>query len=106
MAAGNSQSMGPLTFVASLGVALLGAVIVLPWDSAIIREPFVRDDSHTDSSAPVDAPGYSRRTVFFPSQGVNLEAWLYLPKVSPPTVLCTACKRCVARQGPPLAHAS
>ena len=75
--------MGPLIYIASLVVALLGAAIVLPWDSSIIREPLVRDTSHTESSTPQDRPGYSRRTVFFPSQGVNMEAWLYLPKVNP-----------------------
>ena len=62
-------------------VAFLGAIVMLPWEPALITEPFVRDTSNTMNTAPQDEPEFSRRTVYFPSHGTRLEGWLYLPKV-------------------------
>jgi hypothetical protein len=73
--------MGIISAALALLAALLGAAVVLPWEPAIISEPFVRDVSNTANTAPQDEPEFARRTVYFPSQGTRLEGWLYLPKV-------------------------
>lgn len=62
-------------------IALLGAAIVIPWDKTINTEPFPRNTTATENCGPIDDLQYSRRTVYFPSKGLQLEGWLYLPKV-------------------------
>jgi hypothetical protein len=62
-------------------IGLLGAAIVLPWDRTIITDPFIRNTAPTEDTGPIDVPEYTRRTVYFPSHGLQLEGWLYIPKV-------------------------
>ena len=61
-------------------VLFLAALIVIPWDKSIITEPFVWDAAPTPSTADVNRPEFSRRTVHFSSQGLQLEGWVYTPK--------------------------
>lgn len=62
-------------------MGLIGAGIVLPWDKTVTDEPLIRNTTATENCGPIDVPEYSRRTVYFPSHGLQLEGWLYLPKV-------------------------
>ena len=62
-------------------IALLGAAIVVPWDKTISTEPLLRNTTATENCGPIDDSQYSRRTVYFPSNDLQLEGWLYLPKV-------------------------
>ena len=75
-------SMASFIALIPLVVLILAALIVIPWDKTIITEPFVWDAAPTPSTADVDTPEYTRRTVHFPSQGLQLEGWLYTPKAS------------------------
>ena len=70
-------------------VLFLAALIVLPWDKTIITEPFVWDAAPTPSTADVNTPEFSRRTVHFPSHGLQLEGWLYSPKAGPFIFACS-----------------
>lgn len=63
-------------------IGLFGAAIVIPWDKTIITEPLPRNTTATENCGPINDPKYSRRTVFFPCKGLQLEGWLYTPKVS------------------------
>ena len=74
--------MASLVAVVPVGIAFLAALILAPWDKTIIVEPFVWDHTPTPSTADVNKPEFSRRTVYFPSHGLQLEGWLYMPKVS------------------------
>ena len=74
--------MASLVAVVPVGIALLAALILAPWDKTVIVEPFVWDHTPTPSTADVNKPDFSRRTVYFPSHGLQLEGWLYMPKVS------------------------
>ena len=76
-------SMASLFGLIPLVVLFLAALIVLPWDKSIITEPFVWDAAPTPSTADVNRPEFSRRTVRFPSQGLQLEGWVYSPKAGP-----------------------
>ena len=76
-------SMASLFGLLPLVVLFLAALIVLPWDKSIITEPFVWNAAPTPSTADVNTPEFSRRTVHFPSQGLQLEGWLYTPKAGP-----------------------
>ncbi|CAL5229605.1 g12965 [Coccomyxa viridis] len=73
-------SMALLFGLIPLVVIFPAALVVLPWDKSIITEPFVWDAAPTPSTADVNTPEFSRRTVHFPSQGLQLEGWLYTPK--------------------------
>lgn len=68
-------------------IGLFGAAIVFPWDKTIITEPLSRNTTATENCGPINGPEYSRRTVFFPSKGLQLEGWLYIPKVSEVLIL-------------------
>lgn len=75
----------PMVSIAALlpiVIALFGAAIVIPWDKTIITEPLPRNTTATENCGPKNDPKYSRRTVFLPSKGLQLEGWLYTPKVS------------------------
>lgn len=74
--------MASLVAVVPVGIAFLAAIILAPWDKTIIVEPFIWDHTPTPSTADVNKPEFSRRTVYFPSHGLQLEGWLYMPKVS------------------------
>lgn len=85
-------SMASLFGLIPLVVLFPAALVVLPWDKSIITEPFVWDAAPTPSTADVNTPEFSRRTVHFPSQGLQLEGWLYTPKAgSSRFVLPLAC---------------
>ena len=75
-------SMASFIALIPLVVLILAALIVIPWDKTIITEPFVWDAAPTPSTADVDRPEFTRRTVHFPSHGLQLEGWLYTPKAS------------------------
>ncbi|CAL8463633.1 g3167 [Coccomyxa elongata] len=61
-------------------IGLFGAAIVIPWDKTIITEPLPRNTTATENCGLINDPKYRRRTVFFPSKGLQLEGWLYTPK--------------------------
>jgi hypothetical protein len=73
--------MVPVLALLPAVIALLGAAIVIPWDKTLNTEPFPRNTTATENCGPIDDLQYSRRTVYFPSKGLQLEGWLYLPKV-------------------------
>lgn len=75
--------MGSILALASAVIGLLGAAIVLPWDKTVITEPFPRNTTATENCGAIDTDKYMRRDIYFPSKGLKLEGWLYLPKVSP-----------------------
>jgi len=78
------------TIVKGLLLAM-GAVVVLPWDVALIPGPVPRINHQTEHTQPIDAPEYTRTTLKFPAvDGVECEAWLYVPKqpaTTPPPVI-------------------
>ena len=82
--------MASLVAVVPVGIAFLAALILAPWDKTIIVEPFVWDHTPTPSTADVNKPEFSRRTVYFPSHGLQLEGWLYMPKVSTINIISEA----------------
>ena len=74
------HAMASFVGLIPLVVLFLAALIVIPWDKSIITEPFDWDAAPTPSTADVNRPEFSRRTVHFPSQGLQLEGWVYTPK--------------------------
>ncbi|KXZ52755.1 hypothetical protein GPECTOR_8g146 [Gonium pectorale] len=73
--------LGRFASAAAIATALLAALAAVPYDKEL-SYGFVRDPSPTPGSAPIvaeDGLPYTRRTLFFTSQGTACEAWLYTP---------------------------
>ncbi|KAL6749498.1 Alpha/Beta hydrolase protein [Haematococcus lacustris] len=72
---------GVLALLTALG---LGGLLQfgLPWEPEAIYE-LPRNTTWLPEQADINESDYSRRTVTFTSQGVNLEGWLYEPQPQP-----------------------
>ena len=58
-----------VAFVLALGVAVLAALVAVPWDGDVVTAPLVRDARATAAGSPLDTAAYTRRTVTFPLLG-------------------------------------
>ena len=69
LAASALQVRRMVAFVLALGVAVLAALVAVPWDGDVVTAPLVRDARATAAGAPLDTAAYTRRTVTFPLLG-------------------------------------
>ena len=71
-------TVGGLSAFMAVPSLMLALLLAVPWEPQL-QSAMIRDLSPTPASGDQDTPDYTRRTVTFPCNREQCEAWLYLP---------------------------